>query len=92
MRDIKVTYNHIKNIRSRADTIIKDLEKRDLLDDEIEEEISSAQSLDALDHLVSDSEATFFFIYFLCTKYFIELSNIRCLVRTIQSGKQIVIV
>lgn len=69
MRDIKVTYNHIKNIRSRADTIIKDLEKRDLLDDEIEEEILSAQSLDALDHLVGDSEATFFF---LCTKYLLN--------------------
>lgn len=69
MRDIKVTYNHIKNIRSRADTIIKDLEKRDLLDDEIEEEILSAQSLDALDHLVGDSEPTFFF---LCTKYLLN--------------------
>lgn len=92
MRDIKVTYNHIKNIRSRADTIIKDLEKRDLLDDEIEEEILSAQSLDALDHLVSDSEATFFFIYFLCTKYLLICQISRCLVRTIQSGKQIVIV
>lgn len=54
MRNIKITYNHIKNIRARADTIIKDLEKRDLLDDEIEEEILSAKSLDALDHLVSD--------------------------------------
>lgn len=53
MRDIKITYNHIKNIRARADTIIKDLEKRDLIDDEIEEEILSAKSLDALEHLVN---------------------------------------
>lgn len=53
MRDIKITYNHIKNIRARASTIIKDLEKRDLLDDEIEDEIFAAKSLDALDHLVS---------------------------------------
>lgn len=53
MRDIKITYNHIKNIRARAETIIKDLEKRDLLDDEVEEEIFAAKSLDALDHLVS---------------------------------------
>lgn len=53
MRDIKITYNHIKNIRNRADTIIKDLDKRDLLDGEIEDEILSAQSLDALEHLVS---------------------------------------
>lgn len=53
MREIKITYNHIKNIRSRAETIIKDLEKRDLLDDEVEDEILAAKSLDALDHLVS---------------------------------------
>lgn len=53
MRDIKITYNHIKNIRARATTIIKDLEKRDLLDDEIEDEIYAAKSLDALEHLVS---------------------------------------
>lgn len=52
MREIKITYNHIKNIRTRADTIIKDLQKRDLLDANIEEEICSAKSLDALDHLV----------------------------------------
>lgn len=53
MREIKITYNHIKNIRARADTIIKDLNKRDLLDDEIEGEILTATSLDAIDHLVS---------------------------------------
>lgn len=52
MREIKTTYNHIKNIRSRADTIIKDLSKRDLLDTKVQEEILSAKSLDALDHLV----------------------------------------
>lgn len=52
MRDIKITYNHIKNIRARADIIIKDLKKRDLLDGEIEGEILAAKSLDALDHLV----------------------------------------
>lgn len=53
MRDIKNTYNHIKNIRARSETIIKDLEKRNLLDDEIEDEILAAKSLDALEHLVS---------------------------------------
>lgn len=53
MRDIKITYNHIKNIRARAETIIKDLDKRELLDPKIEEEICSAKSLDALDHLVN---------------------------------------
>lgn len=63
MRDIKITYNHIKNIRNRADTIIKDLDKRDLLDDEIEDEIFSAQSLDALEHLVS---GVFCFEYDFC--------------------------
>lgn len=52
MRDIKITYNHIKNVRARAETIVKDLEKRELLDSKIEEEIYSAKSLDALDHLV----------------------------------------
>lgn len=59
MRDIKITYNHIKNIRGKAETIIKDLEKRDLLDDEIEEEILSAKSLDALDHLVRKTKNRF---------------------------------
>lgn len=53
MRDIKITYNHVKNIRKRFETIIKDLAKRDLLDDKIEQELSSAKSLDALEHLVS---------------------------------------
>lgn len=53
MRDIKITYNHIKNIRARADAIIKDLQKRELIDAKIEEEIFSAKSLDALDHLVN---------------------------------------
>lgn len=53
MREIKITYNHIKNIRTRADTICKDLEKRDLLDTRIQEEILWAKSLDALDHLVN---------------------------------------
>ncbi|XP_055324004.1 uncharacterized protein YdcI [Sitodiplosis mosellana] len=57
MRDIKITYNHIKNIRARAETIVKDLQKRDLLDDEIEEEIFAAKSLDALDHLYAPFRA-----------------------------------
>lgn len=52
MRDIKITYNHVKNIRKRFETIIKDLTKRDLLDGKIEQELSSAKSLDALEHLV----------------------------------------
>lgn len=55
MRDIKITYNHIKNIRARAETIVKDLEKRELLDNEIEGEILAAKSLDALDHLVGET-------------------------------------
>lgn len=54
MRDIKITYNHIKNIRARADTIIKELKKREVLDGGIEGEILAAKSLDALDHLVSE--------------------------------------
>lgn len=53
MRDIKITYNHIKNIRTKADSIIKDLTKRNLIDEKIEYEIQSAKSLDALEHLVS---------------------------------------
>lgn len=52
MRDIKITYNHIKNVRSRAENIVKDLVKRDLVDEQLEKEIMSAKSLDALDHLV----------------------------------------
>lgn len=53
MRDIKITYNHIKNIRAKADTIIRDLSKRNLINEQIEREILSAKSLDALDHLVA---------------------------------------
>lgn len=61
MRDIKITYNHIKNIRARAETIIKDLDKREILDPKIEEEICSAKSLDALDHLVYELVFSQFF-------------------------------
>lgn len=53
MRDIKVTYNHIQNIRSRCQTILKDLEKRSILNSEIADEIRSAKSLDELDFLVN---------------------------------------
>lgn len=54
LRDIKITYNHIKNIQSRTETILKDLAKKNVLTDEIRREIAAAKSLDELDHLVSD--------------------------------------
>lgn len=53
LRDIKVTYNHIKNIQSRAETIIKDLAKKNVLTDDVRQDIVAAKSLDELDHLVS---------------------------------------
>lgn len=53
MREIKNTYNHIQNIRSRASTVIKDLEKKNELNAVIKHEILSAKSIDAIDHLVS---------------------------------------
>lgn len=53
LRDIKITYNHIKNIQSRTETILKDLAKKNVLTDEIRREIVAAKSLDELDHLVS---------------------------------------
>lgn len=53
LRDIKITYNHIKNIQSRTETILKDLAKKNVLTDEIRREIAAAKSLDELDHLVS---------------------------------------
>lgn len=52
MRDIKLSYNHIQNIRARAQTIIKELNKKGVLNEEMKREISSAKSLDELDHLV----------------------------------------
>lgn len=54
MRDIKETYNQIKNIRARAETIAKDLQKRDLLDDNIKGDVLSAKSINALEQIVSD--------------------------------------
>lgn len=56
MRDIKVTYNHIQNIHTRSQTILKDLEKRNVLTAEIAGDIQSAKSLDELDFLVSPTE------------------------------------
>lgn len=53
LRDIKVTYNHIKNVQSRAETILKDLSKKEVLTDEIRQEVVAAKSLDELDTLVS---------------------------------------
>lgn len=93
MRDIKITYNHIKNIRARAETIIKDLEKRDLLDDEFEEEILAAKSLDALDHLVSDfiESNSIGFIDSKTFSFFLDVF-VAPLVCTIQSSQQIIIV
>lgn len=52
LRDIKITYNHIKNIQSRAEIILKDLAKKNVLTTDICQEIVAAKSLDELDHLV----------------------------------------
>lgn len=52
LRDIKITYNHVLNVKSKAQTIIKTLEKGDILNDQIRCQIESAKSLDELDHLV----------------------------------------
>lgn len=52
-----MTYNHIQNIRSKSQTILKDLEKRDLLTKEVEKDIRSAKSLDELDFLYSPFKA-----------------------------------
>lgn len=51
LRDIKITFNHILNIKSRADTIIRNLEKDNKLNDEIHTNLMCAKSLDELDHL-----------------------------------------
>lgn len=52
LRDIKISYNHVLNIKARASTIIKTLEKDGLLNEEIQSNILCAKSLDELDHLV----------------------------------------
>lgn len=51
LRDIKITYNHIQNIKSRAETIVRNLEKENQLNDEIHMNLMCAKSLDVLDHL-----------------------------------------
>lgn len=51
LRDIKITFNHILNIKSRAETIIRNLEKEQKLSDEIHTNLLCAKSLDELDHL-----------------------------------------
>lgn len=52
MREIKNSYNQIRNIRARAATVIKELEKKNELTDVFKSEILSAKSIDAIDHLV----------------------------------------
>lgn len=54
MRDIKITYNHIQNVKQKADTMLRHLEKEDLCTDEIRSNIVCARSLDELEHLVSE--------------------------------------
>lgn len=55
MRDIKEAYNQVKNVRARAETIIKDLGKRELLGADIENEILCAKSLTHLEQIVNYS-------------------------------------
>lgn len=52
MRGIKTAYNQIQNIRARASTVIKELEKKSQLNDILQHEILSAKSIDAIDHVV----------------------------------------
>lgn len=53
LRDIKSTYNQIVALKSRSDTILKNLEKEDVLVDEMRLNILSAKTLEELEHLVS---------------------------------------
>lgn len=53
LRDIKTTYNQIVALKSRSDTILKNLEKENVLVDEMRLNILSAKTLEELEHLVS---------------------------------------
>ena len=53
LRDIKISYDLIQIIETKADTIIKNLKKDDLLNDDIEFNIRSARSIDELDDIWS---------------------------------------
>lgn len=63
MREIKNSYNHIQNIRARASTVLKDLEKKNQLSDIIKHEILSAKSIDAIDHLVCSKYALLYIMW-----------------------------
>lgn len=52
MREVKNSFNHIRNIRARASTVLKELEKKNELNDGIKFEILSAKSIDVIEHLV----------------------------------------
>lgn len=53
LRDIKSTYNQIVALKSRSETILKNLEKENVLVDEMRLNILSAKTLEELEHLVS---------------------------------------
>ncbi|KXJ74278.1 hypothetical protein RP20_CCG013983 [Aedes albopictus] len=51
LRDVKLAYNQILSIKSKADTIIKNLEKEEKLTEDIKQDLLCAKSLDELDHM-----------------------------------------
>lgn len=62
-----MTYNHVLNVKAKAETIVKNLEKDSLLNDEIRSNILCAKSLDELDHLVSSIKYRLF--CFICSHF-----------------------
>ncbi|XP_001648750.2 uncharacterized protein LOC5564408 [Aedes aegypti] len=51
LRDVKLAYNQILSIKSKADTIIKNLEKEEKLTEDIKQDLLCAKSIDELDHM-----------------------------------------
>lgn len=51
LRDIKNTYNYILSIRSKAESVIKKLEAKNVLTSEIKVDLLCAKTLDQVDHL-----------------------------------------
>lgn len=52
MRDIKASYNHLLKLKDKQETVIKKLEKENVLSDELRENILAVRSSEELEHLV----------------------------------------
>lgn len=54
MRDIKASYNQLLKLKDKQETVIKKLEKDNVLNEELKRNILAVRSSDELEHLVFD--------------------------------------